>query len=164
MTNNRLIDFLHTKLIEEFEGNTERSTAAYTLVREDASTGLTYKLPLEASYAKSLTKKYYSASEVIKHLNIALHQLRYLETKIPDLSNYKINNRKYYTANDIDLLQKSCCKTSYTKINLEKSEESVSRGAEHTEVREHPRAYKDDSANFSSSSSRIDVLLNPDYG
>nr|WP_242402875.1 palindromic element RPE5 domain-containing protein [Rickettsia monacensis] len=47
---------------------------------------------------------------------------------------------------------------------MEKSEESVSRGAEHTEVREHPRAYKDDSANFSSSSSRIDVLLNPDYG
>lgn len=52
---------------------------------------------------------------------------------------------------DIDLLQKSCCKMSYTKINLEKSEESVSRGAEHTEVREqHLRAYKDDSANFSS--------------
>lgn len=44
---------------------------------------------------------------MIKHLNIALHQLRYLETKSPDLSNYKINNRKYYTANDIDLLQKS---------------------------------------------------------
>ncbi|WP_347939025.1 MerR family transcriptional regulator [Rickettsia oklahomensis] len=54
-----------------------------------------------------LTKKYYSASEVIKQLNIALHQLRYLETKIPDLSSYKINNRKYYTVNDIDLLQKS---------------------------------------------------------
>lgn len=54
-----------------------------------------------------LTKKYYSASEVIKHLNIALHQLRYLETKISALSNYKINNRKYYTANDIELLQKS---------------------------------------------------------
>ncbi|CAK6508101.1 MAG: HTH merR-type domain-containing protein [Rickettsia helvetica] len=57
--------------------------------------------------SNKLTKKYYSASEVIKHLNITLHQLRYLETKIPDLSNYKINNRKYYTANDIDLLQKS---------------------------------------------------------
>ncbi|KJV93109.1 integral membrane protein MviN [Rickettsia amblyommatis str. Darkwater] len=38
---------------EEFEGNTERSTATYTLVREDASTGLTHKLPLEASYARS---------------------------------------------------------------------------------------------------------------
>ncbi|BDU59749.1 hypothetical protein FLA4_01590 [Candidatus Rickettsia kotlanii] len=54
-----------------------------------------------------LTKKYYSASEVIKHLNIALHQLRYLEAKSSDLSSYKINNRKYYTANDIDLLQKA---------------------------------------------------------
>jgi len=49
------IDFLHNVANkEEFEGNTERSTAAYTLVREDASTGLTYKLPLEASYARSL--------------------------------------------------------------------------------------------------------------
>ncbi|MFP3011900.1 MAG: palindromic element RPE5 domain-containing protein [Rickettsia sp.] len=106
-----------------------------------------------------LTKKYYSASEVIKHLNIALHQLRYLETKIPDLSNYKINNRKYYTANDIELLQKSCYKTSYTKINLKKSNEPVSRGAERIIIREHPRTYKDIVANFSSSSSRIDILL-----
>ncbi|CAK6507812.1 palindromic element RPE1 domain-containing protein [Rickettsia helvetica] len=39
---------------EEFEGNTERRTAAYILVREDSSTGLTYKLPLEASYARGL--------------------------------------------------------------------------------------------------------------
>ncbi|MCC8406469.1 MAG: palindromic element RPE1 domain-containing protein [Rickettsia endosymbiont of Sceptobius lativentris] len=35
-------------------GSTARSTAAYTLVREDASTGLTYKLPLETSYARDL--------------------------------------------------------------------------------------------------------------
>ncbi|MFV9957053.1 MAG: murein biosynthesis integral membrane protein MurJ [Rickettsia conorii subsp. raoultii] len=49
-----MTDFLHNVANkEEFEGNTERSTAAYTLVREDASTGLTYKLPLEASYARS---------------------------------------------------------------------------------------------------------------
>ncbi len=37
---------------EEFKGNTERSTTAYTLVREDASTGLTYKLPLEVEFGK----------------------------------------------------------------------------------------------------------------
>ncbi|MCC8461935.1 MAG: palindromic element RPE1 domain-containing protein [Rickettsia endosymbiont of Ecitomorpha arachnoides] len=49
------LDFLHNAANkEEFAGNTEHSTAAYTLVREDASTGLTYKLPLEASYAGSL--------------------------------------------------------------------------------------------------------------
>nr|WP_232203636.1 palindromic element RPE5 domain-containing protein [Rickettsia helvetica] len=40
----------------------------------------------------------------------------------------------------------------YTKINLEKSKESVSRGAERI-IREHQRSYKDDIANFSSSSS-----------
>ncbi|WP_032139630.1 septal ring lytic transglycosylase RlpA family protein [Rickettsia tamurae] len=49
------LDLLHNEANkEEFEGNTERSTAAYTLVREDASTGLTYKLPLRASYARGL--------------------------------------------------------------------------------------------------------------
>ncbi|HJD59132.1 MAG TPA: palindromic element RPE5 domain-containing protein [Rickettsia endosymbiont of Omalisus fontisbellaquei] len=91
-----------------------------------------------------LIKKYYSASEVIERLNIALHQLRYLETKIPDLSNYKINNRKYYTANDIELLQKSL---------------SISQGAKRIEAREHTRTYKDIAANLEGSSSRIDILL-----
>ncbi|KJV58292.1 RPE1 domain protein [Rickettsia felis str. Pedreira] len=43
---------------EEFEGNTGHRTAAYILVRgEDASTGLTYKLPLEGGYARSLLSK-----------------------------------------------------------------------------------------------------------
>ncbi|MCZ6901625.1 MAG: palindromic element RPE1 domain-containing protein [Rickettsia endosymbiont of Ixodes persulcatus] len=35
---------------EEFEGNTERSTAAYKKVRD----GLTYKLPLEGGYSRGL--------------------------------------------------------------------------------------------------------------
>ena len=50
-----MTDFLHNVANkEEFERNTEaHATAAYTLVREDASTGLTHKLPLEASYAGS---------------------------------------------------------------------------------------------------------------
>ncbi|HJD57930.1 MAG TPA: palindromic element RPE1 domain-containing protein [Rickettsia endosymbiont of Ceroptres masudai] len=49
------IDFLHNlSYKEEFEGNTERSTIAYINIREDASTGLTYKLPLEGDYARSL--------------------------------------------------------------------------------------------------------------
>lgn len=48
-------NFLQTSVNkEEFERNTARSTAAYTNDRADASTGLTYKLPLEASYARSL--------------------------------------------------------------------------------------------------------------
>ncbi|HJD55092.1 MAG TPA: palindromic element RPE5 domain-containing protein [Rickettsia endosymbiont of Pyrocoelia pectoralis] len=36
---------------------------------------------------------------------------------------------------------------------MEKSKEYVSRGAERIIIREHPRTYKDDVANFSSSSS-----------
>ncbi|WP_040257701.1 NAD(P)H-dependent glycerol-3-phosphate dehydrogenase [Rickettsia hoogstraalii] len=39
---------------EEFVGDTSPRTAAYTLVREDASTGSTHKLSLEASYARGL--------------------------------------------------------------------------------------------------------------
>ncbi len=35
---------------EKFVGNTEHSTTAYTLVREDTSTGLTHKLPLEVEF------------------------------------------------------------------------------------------------------------------
>ncbi|HJD55948.1 MAG TPA: palindromic element RPE5 domain-containing protein [Rickettsia endosymbiont of Pyrocoelia pectoralis] len=38
---------------------------------------------------------------------------------------------------------------------MEKSKESVSRGAERTIVREHSRTYKDDVANFSNSASII---------
>ncbi|ACR47455.1 integral membrane protein MviN [Rickettsia peacockii str. Rustic] len=49
-----MTDFLHNVANkEEFVGDTERSTAAYTLVREDASTGATHKLSLEASYVGS---------------------------------------------------------------------------------------------------------------
>ncbi|QQV74633.1 hypothetical protein H6P87_00169 [Rickettsia tillamookensis] len=44
-------------------------------------------------------------------------------------------------------------KSCDTKFNLEKSKESVSRGAERIVIREHPRSYKDDVANFSSSTS-----------
>ena len=52
--------------------------------------------------------------------------------------------------------------SDYTKINLEKSNRSVSGGAERTEVevREHPRTYKDDVANFSSSSSIKEIRVN----
>lgn len=60
-------------------------------------------LPRVKPKKNSTEKKYYSASEITEALSIALHQLRYLETKIPNLSNYKIRGRKYYTANDRNL-------------------------------------------------------------
>ncbi|ABV73171.1 hypothetical protein A1E_01130 [Rickettsia canadensis str. McKiel] len=41
---------------EEFKGDTECSTAAYINIREDASTGSTYKLPLEVECAKMSNK------------------------------------------------------------------------------------------------------------
>ncbi|MCZ6909949.1 MAG: UvrD-helicase domain-containing protein, partial [Rickettsia endosymbiont of Ixodes persulcatus] len=52
-----------------------------------------------------------------------------------------------------EILPSTICamKSGYTKINLEKSKESVSQGAERILNVQHPRDYKDDSANFSSS-------------
>ncbi|APZ30602.1 hypothetical protein RRIM16_00515 [Rickettsia conorii subsp. raoultii] len=47
-----ILDFFSNAYRKEFGGNTERSTAAYKKVREDASTGLTYKLPLEVEFQK----------------------------------------------------------------------------------------------------------------
>ncbi|HJD57578.1 MAG TPA: palindromic element RPE1 domain-containing protein [Rickettsia endosymbiont of Sericostoma sp.] len=43
---------------EEFVGDTERRTAAYSNVREDSSTGSTHKLPAEVEfYKKSILGK-----------------------------------------------------------------------------------------------------------
>ncbi|WP_341787832.1 glycosyltransferase family 4 protein [Rickettsia endosymbiont of Cantharis rufa] len=49
------IDFPHkSSYKEEFERDTSPRTAAYIDIREDSSTGLTYKLPLEVTYVGSL--------------------------------------------------------------------------------------------------------------
>ncbi|WP_032139451.1 inositol monophosphatase family protein [Rickettsia tamurae] len=68
--------------------------------------------------------------------------------------------------NDLEEIYSCEMRSEYTKINLEKSKESVSRGAERTEVCEHSRTYKDDVANFSSSSSinNIRSFGSPCYG
>lgn len=51
----KIIDLLYNEANkEEFEGDSKRSTATYINVREDTSIESTYKLPLEASYAKRL--------------------------------------------------------------------------------------------------------------
>ncbi|GAA5252584.1 leucine--tRNA ligase [Candidatus Rickettsia kedanie] len=84
---------------EEFAGNTECSTAAYTLVREDASTGSTYKLPLEASYInKALNRLVHftikHVAEDIKHfaLNRAIARMRELSNAISsEISKDKID-------------------------------------------------------------------------
>ncbi|ABV79198.1 phenylalanyl-tRNA synthetase subunit beta [Rickettsia bellii OSU 85-389] len=58
ITGIKLTILLHNEANKgEFVGNTEHSIAAYKEVREDASTGLTPKLPLEASYVKGLNIK-----------------------------------------------------------------------------------------------------------
>ncbi|MEY4463993.1 MAG: chaperone protein HscA [Pseudomonadota bacterium] len=64
------------------------------------------------------------------------------------------------------LTYKDSFKNCNTKINLEKSNRSVSRGTERIIIREHPRSYKDDSANFGGSSSilnkrTLELLISP---
>ncbi|WP_121542625.1 UDP-N-acetylmuramoyl-tripeptide--D-alanyl-D-alanine ligase [Candidatus Rickettsia colombianensi] len=71
-TNYKSLDPLYNEANkEEFEGDTERSTAAYTLVREDVSTGLTYKLPLEASYIRGLV--FASRGNFNNHLGLLIN-------------------------------------------------------------------------------------------
>ncbi|WP_341758625.1 palindromic element RPE1 domain-containing protein [Candidatus Tisiphia endosymbiont of Ditula angustiorana] len=50
LMNNRLL--AEFAAVEEFIGDTERKTAAYSSVREDLSTGSTYKLPTEVELCK----------------------------------------------------------------------------------------------------------------
>ena len=81
---------------EEFEGDTERRTAAYTNVREDSSTGSTYKLPLEAKFGKmSDVKKTmrlgsYPCSLVAS--TIAANAYKSLEINERHRHRYKFNN------------------------------------------------------------------------
>ncbi|AAY61477.1 RPE1 domain protein [Rickettsia felis str. Pedreira] len=76
---------------EEFEGNTEvLATAAYKSVREDASTGLTYKLPLEVEFRKV------SIGTVINHTqpppkNIVSHAINIeANTKLSKIANNQL--------------------------------------------------------------------------
>ncbi|MGL4226374.1 MAG: MFS transporter [Rickettsia sp.] len=59
----------------------------------------------------------------------------------------------------ISLKNDACEMKRHTKINLEKSNLAVSRGAEHIINVQHPRTYKDDSANFGGSSSILLIML-----
>ncbi len=59
----------------------------------------------------------------------------------------------------ISLKNDACEMKRYTKINLEKSNLAVSRGTEHIINVQHPRTYKDDSANFGGSSSILLIML-----
>ncbi|WP_016917156.1 palindromic element RPE1 domain-containing protein [Rickettsia honei] len=80
---NEILDCLQNEANKEAcEGDTERGTAAYIDVREDASTGSTYKLPLEASYS-SLKK----LMEEVEH-------------KLDDLLSMLVNNQ-----NEVQKLQ-----------------------------------------------------------
>jgi DNA-binding transcriptional MerR regulator len=63
----------------------------------------------------SSNKKYSSIGEVIKLLNIQAYQLRYLESTLPELTVYKIRNRRYYTNNEIEYLRNHLAKNKNDK-------------------------------------------------
>lgn len=61
---------------EEFKRDTERSTAAYIDIREDASTRSTSKLPLEAKFGKmSIDQKYEEATIITTNANNSINPL-----------------------------------------------------------------------------------------
>ncbi|QCS24753.1 palindromic element RPE1 domain-containing protein [Rickettsia parkeri] len=66
---NEILDCLQNEANKEaFEGDMERGTAAYIDVREDASTGSTYKLPLEASLKKLMEEVEHKLDDLLSML------------------------------------------------------------------------------------------------
>lgn len=51
------------------------------------------------------SKKYFSISEVSKTLGIPAYKLRYLEKAKPAIEVFQIRGRRYYTAEDIELIK-----------------------------------------------------------
>ncbi|MCC8462188.1 MAG: UvrD-helicase domain-containing protein [Rickettsia endosymbiont of Ecitomorpha arachnoides] len=105
---------------EEFEGDTEPRPAAYTSVREDSSTGSTYKLPLEVEFPKrsnSLWDNLSACKEIYAKLNslieiykistvenffdLVVNNLNLREIYDDDMINELLTLSKNYT-NDID--------------------------------------------------------------
>ncbi|CEO16581.1 hypothetical protein RMONA_00795 [Rickettsia monacensis] len=87
---NEILDCLQNEANkEEFEGDTERRTAAYKEVREDASTVSTYKLPLEASYVSSLKKLMeeveHKLDELLKIHEYDLNEIKKLQNENKEL-------------------------------------------------------------------------------
>ncbi|WP_045800169.1 palindromic element RPE1 domain-containing protein [Rickettsia amblyommatis] len=60
---------------EEFKRDTERSTAAYIDIHEDASTGLTSKLPLEAKFGKMSIDQKHEEATITTNANDGINPL-----------------------------------------------------------------------------------------
>ncbi|AEK74225.1 DNA-binding protein [Rickettsia conorii subsp. heilongjiangensis] len=60
---------------EEFKRDTERSTAAYIEIREDASTGSTSKLPLEAKFGKMSIDQKHEEATITTNANNSINPL-----------------------------------------------------------------------------------------
>ncbi|WCR56717.1 MAG: hypothetical protein PG979_000774 [Rickettsia asembonensis] len=73
---------------EEFKGDTSARTAAYTLVREDDSTGSTSKLPLEAKFVKM-------SNNISKEENIQLNSQSFRQDEFKSKSTERTYVREY---------------------------------------------------------------------
>jgi hypothetical protein len=76
-----------------------------------------------------LNKKYYTISEVTRICRIHLHQLRYLETRFPELILLKIKGRRYYTNENIEFIKLNISFVSnvISETNLQNSEKMLQR-------------------------------------
>ena len=93
LINNRLLT--EFAAVEEFIGDTERKTAAYFSVREDLSTGSTYKLPTEVELCKKSNGDVAKISTKIRELLTIIHishasellDIVFIDKKILEINN-----------------------------------------------------------------------------
>ena len=67
---------------------------------------------------KSVSKKYFSISEVSKITGIPLHKLRYLEKSKTDIDIVQIRGRRYYTSTNIESIKHLFNRDNELQFNL----------------------------------------------
>ena len=113
---------------EEFEGDMERRTAVYTSVREDSSTGSTYKLPLEVEFPKRSNEFFQSSNLEVTNIDVGNNTLNVIPASTEAFFNIRFNNlhSAETLAKQVEEIIKQNCKEYKVDYKLEYSSSAES--------------------------------------